>query len=275
VRKVGTALKLAPEAGVIEAEEAALKPLGVLEVGVAVLGVAEPVTALMVVSSHGCMSCFTLGKTEEFTDSNPATFSVDLLVRDGVATEPCVNATLGATTALGVATQLFSSTSLSINSSTLICSAELVWIGGGLIKAGTALKLPAETGVVEEEVTAPKPRVLVATRGVVEPVTALMVVSSRGCMPCFTLGRTVVVADSDPATFGVDLLIRDGVVTELCVNATSGGTKPSTICTGPVTCTHLAFRCRPVGDPAPIKFTRLTLDLTTGSNLGGYAKPCR
>jgi len=121
VKKVGTALKLAAEAGVIEAEEAALKPLGVLEVGVAVLGVAEPVTALVVVSSHGCMSCFTLVKTtDEVTDSNPATFSVDLLVRDGIATELCVNAALGAMTALGVATQTFSSRSLSINSSILI-----------------------------------------------------------------------------------------------------------------------------------------------------------
>jgi len=120
VRKVGTALKLAPETGVIEAEEAALKPLGVLEVGVAVLGVAEPVTALMVVSSHGCMSCFTLGRRDEVTDSDPATFGVNLLVRDGVVTELCVNAALGAMTALGVATQLFSSGSLSINSSTLI-----------------------------------------------------------------------------------------------------------------------------------------------------------
>lgn len=50
-------------------------------------------------------------------------------------------------------------------------------------------------------------------------------------------------------------------MTELCVNATLGGTEASTICTGPVECTHLALRC-----------TRLALGLTTGSNLGGSCK---
>lgn len=121
MRNVGTALKLPAETGVIEADEAALKPLGVIEIGVAVLGVAEPVTALIVVSSHGCMSCFTLERTDVVTDSDPATFGVDLLVREGGAmTELCVNAALGAMTALGVATPLCSSGSLPINSSTLI-----------------------------------------------------------------------------------------------------------------------------------------------------------
>jgi len=108
-----------------------------------------------------------------------------------------------------------------------------------VIKAGTALKL-LTTGGIEAEATALKPR------GVTEHATAIVVVLSRvvfsrGCMPCFALGRTDVATDTDPARFGVAPLARNaGVMKQLCVDAALGG-KPPTLCTDPVARTQLSL----------------------------------
>jgi len=78
-----------------------------------------------------------------------------------------------------------------------------------VFKAGTALKLLVEKDAIEAEGKALK---LLVGIGVIEAEgTALKPLgagdSSRGCMPCFALGRTDVVSDTDPTRFCVELLV--------------------------------------------------------------------
>jgi len=125
----------------------------------------------------------------------------------------------------------------------------VVWIAGGVIRAGTALRLLL--GTAETEVTEAEP-------GREDPEGALVAVHCRGGMTCFPpLGKPNVFTDPGAATFplvrtlGDNSLVRTGGdnslvrtpgdnslvrthgdETAFCVDVARGGAVPLIICTG-------------------------------------------